>query len=55
MSRASPAPFSTGAPAPKTPGWLDWHHNPAKPAFTLPPGAVDAPLTCSTSFSSVTR
>ena len=42
MSPASPAPFSTGAPAPKTPGWLDWHHNPAKPAFALPPGAVDA-------------
>ena len=26
----------------KTPGWLDWHPNPSKPAFRLPAGAVDA-------------
>ncbi len=26
----------------KTPGWLDWYANPSKPAFQLPPGAVDA-------------
>jgi len=26
----------------KTPGWLDWHPAPCKPAFTLPFGAVDA-------------
>jgi len=26
----------------KTPGWLDWYAGPTKPAFTLPPGAVDA-------------
>ena len=26
----------------KTPGWLDWHPDPSKPAFQLPPGAVDA-------------
>lgn len=26
----------------KTPGWLDWHPHPSKPAFRLPPGAVDA-------------
>jgi 2-pyrone-4,6-dicarboxylate lactonase len=26
----------------KTPGWLDWHANPAKPRFQLPPDAVDA-------------
>jgi 2-pyrone-4,6-dicarboxylate lactonase len=26
----------------KTPGWLDWHANPAIPNFKLPPGAVDA-------------
>ncbi|MCE2657562.1 MAG: amidohydrolase family protein [Rubrivivax sp.] len=26
----------------KTPGWLDWFEGPAKPAFQLPPGAVDA-------------
>jgi 2-pyrone-4,6-dicarboxylate lactonase len=26
----------------KTPGWLDWYANPAKPRFRLPPGAVDA-------------
>ncbi len=26
----------------KTPGWLDWYSGPAKPAFQLPPGAVDA-------------
>ncbi|MPY61756.1 amidohydrolase family protein [Streptomyces spongiae] len=25
-----------------TPGWLDWHRGPSKPAFTLPEGAVDA-------------
>jgi 2-pyrone-4,6-dicarboxylate lactonase len=29
-------------PSPKTPGWLDWHPNPSKPAFRLPPGTVDA-------------
>lgn len=28
--------------APKTPGWLDWHPSPSKPAFRLPPGTVDA-------------
>ncbi|OON80108.1 amidohydrolase family protein [Streptomyces tsukubensis] len=27
---------------PKTPGWLDWHPSPSRPAFTLPPGTVDA-------------
>jgi len=26
----------------KTPGWLDWDPNPSKPAFMVPPGAVDA-------------
>lgn len=26
----------------KTPGWLDWHQGPSKPAFPLPDGAVDA-------------
>ncbi len=26
----------------KTPGWLDWYHNPSKPHFQLPAGAVDA-------------
>jgi 2-pyrone-4,6-dicarboxylate lactonase len=26
----------------KTPGWLDWCAHPSKPAFALPPGAVDA-------------
>jgi 2-pyrone-4,6-dicarboxylate lactonase len=26
----------------KTPGWLDWYASPSTPAFTLPPGAVDA-------------
>jgi 2-pyrone-4,6-dicarboxylate lactonase len=26
----------------KTPGWLDWYSGPSKPAFKLPPGAVDA-------------
>ena len=26
----------------KTPGWLDWYTDPAKPTFKLPPGAVDA-------------
>ncbi len=26
----------------KTPGWLDWYAGPSRPAFTLPPGAVDA-------------
>jgi len=26
----------------KTPGWLDWYANPAKPEFVLPSGAVDA-------------
>lgn len=30
------------APAPKTPGWLDWHPDPSEPTFTLPPGTVDA-------------
>ncbi len=35
-----PAPPS--APAPKTPGWLDWYRDPSKPAFALPPGTVDA-------------
>ncbi|WP_399881057.1 amidohydrolase family protein [Streptomyces sp. BBFR51] len=28
--------------APKTPGWLDWHPDPAVPSFRLPPGTVDA-------------
>ncbi|MFC8387467.1 MULTISPECIES: amidohydrolase family protein [unclassified Streptomyces] len=27
--------------SPKTPGWLDWHPNPSRPAFRLPPGTVD--------------
>jgi 2-pyrone-4,6-dicarboxylate lactonase len=26
----------------KTHGWLDWHPNPSKPRFKLPPGSVDA-------------
>ena len=26
----------------KTPGWLDWHPAPSRPAFVLPEGAVDA-------------
>lgn len=26
----------------KTLGWLDWYHDPSRPAFALPPGAVDA-------------
>jgi len=26
----------------KTPGWLDWHSDPSKPRFQVPPGAVDA-------------
>ena len=26
----------------KTPGWLDWYTDPAKPSFKLPPGSVDA-------------
>ncbi|NIW23670.1 MAG: amidohydrolase family protein [Gammaproteobacteria bacterium] len=26
----------------KTPGWLDWHSSPSRPAFIAPPGAVDA-------------
>ncbi|WP_309684019.1 amidohydrolase family protein [Polaromonas sp.] len=26
----------------KTPGWLDWHADPCKPRFQLPPGSVDA-------------
>ncbi|WP_016905907.1 amidohydrolase family protein [Streptomyces xiaopingdaonensis] len=26
----------------KTPGWLDWHPDPAKPTYRLPSGAVDA-------------
>ena len=26
----------------KTPGWLDWYAEPAKPRFKLPPGSVDA-------------
>ncbi|GAA0932990.1 hypothetical protein GCM10009574_000120 [Streptomyces asiaticus] len=25
----------------KTPGWLDWHPDPSRPAFALPPGTVD--------------
>ncbi|MFE0420551.1 amidohydrolase family protein [Streptomyces tendae] len=28
--------------APKTPGWLDWHPDPSRPAFRLPPGTIDA-------------
>jgi 2-pyrone-4,6-dicarboxylate lactonase len=30
------------APAPKTPGWLDWHPDPSTPRLTLPEGTVDA-------------
>jgi 2-pyrone-4,6-dicarboxylate lactonase len=26
----------------KTPGWLDWYANPAKPCVQVPPGSVDA-------------
>ncbi|MEV5177888.1 amidohydrolase family protein, partial [Streptomyces flaveolus] len=26
----------------KTAGWLDWHPRPSRPAYTLPPGTVDA-------------
>jgi 2-pyrone-4,6-dicarboxylate lactonase len=26
----------------KTPGWIDFHPNPSKPQFKLPPGSVDA-------------
>jgi 2-pyrone-4,6-dicarboxylate lactonase len=29
-------------PFTKTPGWLDWYRDPSEPAFTLPPGTVDA-------------
>ena len=29
-------------PFTKTPGWLDWYADPAKPRFRLPAGAVDA-------------
>ncbi|MFE2045871.1 amidohydrolase family protein [Streptomyces sp. NPDC059477] len=29
------------APAPKTPGWLDWCPEPSEPVFVLPPGTVD--------------
>lgn len=36
MSRVTTGPFE------KTPGWLDWHDGPSKPAFRLPPGSVDA-------------
>jgi 2-pyrone-4,6-dicarboxylate lactonase len=36
MNEPPPPQFS------KTPGWLDWHPNPCKPAFRLPAGAVDA-------------
>ncbi|MFD7921737.1 amidohydrolase family protein [Streptomyces sp. NPDC059740] len=38
----SPTPPTTPAPFTKTPGWLDWYANPSRPAFTLPPGTVDA-------------
>src|SRR6185369_15360281 len=35
--------FSTfPMPFPITPGWLPFHPSPSLPAFTLPPGAVDA-------------
>jgi 2-pyrone-4,6-dicarboxylate lactonase len=30
------------AHAPKTPGWLDWHPDPATPRLALPEGTVDA-------------
>ena len=36
LSRPVSGPFE------KTPGWLDWYDGPAKPAFVLPAGAVDA-------------
>jgi 2-pyrone-4,6-dicarboxylate lactonase len=36
MSRPTTGPFE------KTPGWLDWHDDPSKPAFKLPRGSVDA-------------
>jgi 2-pyrone-4,6-dicarboxylate lactonase len=26
----------------KTPGWLDWHPNPSRPRWQVPPGSVDA-------------
>jgi 2-pyrone-4,6-dicarboxylate lactonase len=26
----------------KSPGWLDWHADPSRPRFKLPPGSVDA-------------
>ncbi len=32
----------TAAQFDKTPGWLDWHARPSKPAFKLPHGSVDA-------------
>ena len=31
-----------GEPFVKSAGWLDWHAEPSRPAFALPPGAVDA-------------
>jgi 2-pyrone-4,6-dicarboxylate lactonase len=36
MSRPTTGPFE------KTPGWLDWHDDPSKPAFKLPRGSIDA-------------
>ena len=29
-------------PFTKTPGWLDWHADPSRPRFQVPPGSVDA-------------
>jgi 2-pyrone-4,6-dicarboxylate lactonase len=34
--------MAAAAPFEKTPGWLDWFADPAKPRFKVPAGAVDA-------------
>ncbi|QDI70573.1 2-pyrone-4,6-dicarboxylate hydrolase [Streptomyces calvus] len=39
---AHPADSAAHPVAPTTPGWLDWHPDPARSAFRLPPGTVDA-------------
>jgi 2-pyrone-4,6-dicarboxylate lactonase len=41
MTAPTPAPTQNPAPAPKTPGWLDWYAGPSKPGFRLPAGTVD--------------
>ena len=43
MTAAAPVPVRpVSGPFEKTPGWLDWHDGPSRPAFVPPPGAVDA-------------